>query len=113
MGDELGDAKQVVGGAGKDARGDGGEAADNGVLDQGIDAKGSVQCEDKTCAADEYCLIECLCCGVFAPDAAIREETRSECKKIPQGCDPANICGCPGIPQSCSSTDRVVHLLCA
>jgi hypothetical protein len=76
------------------------------------DQAGSIPCDGQTCGPDEYCLIECLCCGIPV-DAG--EESRSECRKIPKGCDAKNICGCKGMLQGhiCDPSSRTVRLLCA
>lgn len=92
--------------------------ADQGVppADLGDDAGASSCTSGADCAGDEYCLIECLCCGAMLPDASTAQpSSRSECRKIPTGCDASAICGCDGISGSgvCNATTRTVDLPCA
>jgi len=71
-----------------------------------------VPCGDATCGVGEYCVNECLCCGI--PDAG-PPQSRSECMPLPEGCNPAEICSCDGIAGNgwCGAGHRTVDSPCA
>ncbi len=71
-----------------------------------------VTCGDLTCGVDEYCVNECLCCGIA--DAG-PPQSRTECRPLPESCDVASFCECEGIAGlgACDGMSRTVDIPCA
>jgi hypothetical protein len=71
-----------------------------------------VVCGDDVCDVNEYCVNQCLCCGI--PDAG-PPQTQSECRPLPESCDPASFCECEGIAGTgaCDPDSRTIDIPCA
>lgn len=92
---------------------------DSGTEDADVDAgdpedaevRGPVACGNMTCGADEYCEVECTCCGT---DAGLPASSTVECRPIPDACTGA-LCDCPEVSQRglCDSSTRTLNIPCA
>lgn len=87
-------------------------ASDAGVGDAAPSDAGTIRCPDAgTCAPDEVCFIQCLCCGV---DGGGPPDSRSECRDIPDGCTAEDICDCPDYAGDwCDEEQRRIERPCA
>lgn len=61
-------------------------------LDVVEDTPSGVTCGAETCGADQYCLVNCLCCGIDTGNPA-DHRTEYSCVDVPEGCaDDADTC---------------------
>lgn len=97
-----------------DALADGDAARDGAVEDATVEDTGTpdpVSCGSMTCGVDEYCFVECLCCGF---DAGVPSESRATCVPIPAECSADDICSCDSIrSDGCDGMNRRIDSLCA
>ena len=88
---------------------------DSRGLEGGSREVGAVTCGNTTCKPSEYCVVECVCCGI--PVDFALPPPKSYCLPIPSTCDPPNFCSCkiapPGSTGCNCISPRTINCPCA
>jgi hypothetical protein len=73
---------------------------------------GRVACGNQTCGPDEYCLVQCTCCGAFLPPEG-KASASFTCTAVPNECR-GHLCECSARPSGlCDESTRTVNTPCA
>lgn len=86
--------------------GTGGSSTSTGTGDQSATPaarREPVQCGSATCGPDEYCDVQCTCCGI-RPPVGVEASGTSRCLPLPAACasDPAADCGPRVVQHPCA-----------